>query len=176
MAHLANLFVDLQLREDPAITPALELAKLALVTSKDEEEDERAASPVILTAGASRRPGTNSSASTDATLVEDDVHIVPTSANSVLGKRPRRTKSAMDLDVDFANDKEERDGFVVVPRAGSEPHAMDTTEDTSKPVDGDAKPFIGPVGPPPLPPRKKSTLDDSGSMMFGKLLLLGRYS
>ncbi|KZV90932.1 cysteine proteinase [Exidia glandulosa HHB12029] len=168
VAHLANLFVDLQLREDPSITPALELAKLALVTSKDEEEDERAASPVVATAGASRRPGTNSSASTDATLVEDEVHLVSDtpSPNSVLGKRLRRTKSAMDVDTDASKAEDaalERDGFVVIPRAGSEPQVqpMDSSEDKTEP-------FIGPVGPPPLPPRKKSKFDESGSMMFGK--------
>ncbi|KAJ7048076.1 hypothetical protein C8F01DRAFT_1381353 [Mycena amicta] len=37
---LANLFCDLQYDQDASVTPALELAKLALVTSKDEEEDE----------------------------------------------------------------------------------------------------------------------------------------
>ncbi|KAJ7269369.1 hypothetical protein B0H12DRAFT_34857 [Mycena haematopus] len=55
---LASLFWDLEYCEDPAVTPAIELAKLALVTSKDEEEDED-------------RGGTDSSNDTDATLVED---------------------------------------------------------------------------------------------------------
>jgi ubiquitin carboxyl-terminal hydrolase 25 len=47
-----------------AITPSLELAKLALVTSKDEEEDEAKANPTVTVA-------TSSSPSTDATLVEE---------------------------------------------------------------------------------------------------------
>ncbi|KAJ6520185.1 hypothetical protein C8R45DRAFT_808330 [Mycena sanguinolenta] len=55
---LASLFWDLEYCEDPAVTPAIELAKLALVTSKDEEEDED-------------KGGTDSSNDTDATLVED---------------------------------------------------------------------------------------------------------
>ncbi|KAF7337555.1 USP domain-containing protein [Mycena sanguinolenta] len=55
---LASLFWELEYCEDPAVTPAIELAKLALVTSKDEEEDED-------------KGGTDSSNDTDATLVED---------------------------------------------------------------------------------------------------------
>lgn len=47
-----------------AITPSIELAKLALVTSKDEEEDAAKGNPQA-------PEGTSSSASTDATLVED---------------------------------------------------------------------------------------------------------
>ena len=45
--------------ESPAVTPELELAKLALVTSQDEEEDE------------TDRAGTDTSNDTDATLVDD---------------------------------------------------------------------------------------------------------
>nr|GAT59850.1 predicted protein [Mycena chlorophos] len=55
---LATLFNDLQTSEDPSVTPAVELAKLALVTSKDEEEDED-------------RANTDSSNDTDATLVDE---------------------------------------------------------------------------------------------------------
>ncbi|KAJ7070745.1 hypothetical protein C8F01DRAFT_1046433 [Mycena amicta] len=55
---LANLFCDLQYSQDASVTPALELAKLALVTSKDEEEDED-------------KGGTDTSNDTDATLVEE---------------------------------------------------------------------------------------------------------
>ncbi|KAK7063918.1 USP domain-containing protein [Favolaschia claudopus] len=55
---LASLFWELEYCEQPAVTPALELAKLALVTSKDEEDDED-------------KGGTDTSNDTDATLVED---------------------------------------------------------------------------------------------------------
>jgi hypothetical protein len=77
--------------EDPSITPALDLAKLALVTSKDEEEDSGA------------RPSTDTSrtsADTDATLV-DDLQMAtspragsPQSQGSILGKRTRGAEVA----------------------------------------------------------------------------------
>ena len=38
--QLANLFRQLEHSDNPAVTPTIELAKLALVTSKDEEEDD----------------------------------------------------------------------------------------------------------------------------------------
>ena len=38
--QLADLFFNLEFSDTPAITPSIELAKLALVTSRDEEEDE----------------------------------------------------------------------------------------------------------------------------------------
>lgn len=103
LAHLSDLFMQMAWAEANAITPSLELAKLALVTSKDEEEDEAKANP-------SSVAGTSSSASTDATLVEEaatstlgplgSTTLAPplaTSSNStVLGKRPRDTE--MDVD------------------------------------------------------------------------------
>ncbi|KAJ7155926.1 hypothetical protein C8R43DRAFT_1234792 [Mycena crocata] len=58
ISQLASLFWELENSEEAAVTPTKELAKLALVTSKDEEEDED-------------RGGTDSSNDTDATLVED---------------------------------------------------------------------------------------------------------
>ncbi|KAG9023425.1 ubiquitin-specific protease ubp2 [Tulasnella sp. JGI-2019a] len=53
---LKELFWQLEWSTDPAIRPELELAKLALVTSKDEEEDEEG-----------RSDGTNATTSTGAT-------------------------------------------------------------------------------------------------------------
>lgn len=105
-----------------AVTPSLELAKLALVTSKDEEEDEAKANP-------SGTAGTSSSASTDATLVEDAIPgpltassgiasaSVPAAAPSlstttILGKRPRET----DMDIDEHNEG----GSSSKPRSRSE--------------------------------------------------------
>jgi ubiquitin carboxyl-terminal hydrolase 25 len=93
---LANLFWEMEYTEHPAITPALELAKLALVTSKDEEEDAALAAD----------QHTDSSNDTDATLVEDRAASAgagagaaatttttgpasPGSPGSVLGKRGR---------------------------------------------------------------------------------------
>jgi ubiquitin carboxyl-terminal hydrolase 25 len=64
LAQLSDLFTQMAWGDANAITPSIELAKLALVTSKDEEEDEAKANPTVTVA-------TSSSPSTDATLVEE---------------------------------------------------------------------------------------------------------
>lgn len=106
LARLGELFFEMQFAENSAITPSLELAKLALVTSKDEEEDDANTST---SAKPSIAEASSSSASTDATLVEEAVatahnshlhkpggpsglsSVVPAPAqpSSILGKRPR---------------------------------------------------------------------------------------
>lgn len=104
--QLAELFRNLEYSETPSVTPSIELAKLALVTSKDEEDEE------------ADKGGTDSSNDTDATLVDDGtsryasepVQSTPESPvrspSSVLGKRSRdlnreRSKSDMDIDADL---------------------------------------------------------------------------
>ncbi|PVG00890.1 cysteine proteinase [Serendipita vermifera] len=64
LSHLSELFTQMAWSEANAVTPSLELAKLALITSKDEEEDESKSN-------ANATTGTGSSVSTDATLVEE---------------------------------------------------------------------------------------------------------
>lgn len=59
VSQLAELFEQLESSDNPAVTPTVELAKLALITSKDEEEDDF------------ERGGTDTSNDTDATLVDD---------------------------------------------------------------------------------------------------------
>ena len=182
MSGLANLFWELEHSDAVAITPELELAKLALVTSKDEEEDEHGRTEVA----------TDSSADTDATLVDEQVlagpsptSVPPTSptpsSGSVLGKRPRRTQSAPSMDVD--KDGVESDGFIVVPSPGSP-----SNSDARKKV-GTSEPILNQIEdvemcdvseegkeekenkPPPLPPRRKTEVNSDSVMMFGKLFL-----
>lgn len=113
LVQLSDLFMQMARAEVNSITPSLELAKLALVTSKDEEEDEAKANPNSVA-------GTSSSASTDATLVEEATTSIPgplpanfgmaTSATlapppaptsaTVLGKRPRDTEMNLDGNVE----------------------------------------------------------------------------
>ncbi|KAI0045879.1 cysteine proteinase [Auriscalpium vulgare] len=106
VARLAELFQQLEFDENAAVTPSLELAKLALVTSKDEEEED------------ADRNGTVSSNDTDATLVEDAPlrpMTVPNSpvvgspdagsSSSILGKRSRSPPPS-DMAVDTQTDKE----------------------------------------------------------------------
>lgn len=111
------------------MTPSLELAKLALVTSKDEEDDAD-----------TNKNGTDSSNSTDATLVEEALTAMPAEKSvmetkPILGKRER---------VDQVDDND-----------------SSLTADASKPRESNA--------PPPLPPRRKQMHTDS-VMMFGTSL------
>jgi ubiquitin carboxyl-terminal hydrolase 25/28 len=96
--HLGDLFWNLEYADNPAVTPELELAKLALVTSKDEEEED---------VGHARTDGSNGSADTDATLVEDAPLRgspvrggSPLSPGSVLGKRAREVGAPLAKDED----------------------------------------------------------------------------
>ncbi|TDL19407.1 cysteine proteinase [Rickenella mellea] len=179
VSQLANLFHLMENSNQPAVTPSLELAKLALVTSKDEEEDDQ------------DRGGTDSSHSTDATLVDESVApaVVPAvsspkakssspparSPSSVLGKRPRgpvRRRTDMDIDVDGTEDgvadgqERDKDGYVIVEKPQS------PTQERDKDGDGDVKMSESdrPKQPPPLPPRPKTqaTTNSTSDMMFGK--------
>ncbi|KAG6881233.1 hypothetical protein C0993_002283, partial [Termitomyces sp. T159_Od127] len=60
VGFLAQLFFKLEFAEEPAVTPSIDLAKLALVTSRDAEEDE-----------ADSKGSTDSSNDTDAALPGD---------------------------------------------------------------------------------------------------------
>ncbi|KAK7040147.1 ubiquitin-specific protease ubp2 [Paramarasmius palmivorus] len=189
--HLADLFRNLEHSQATAITPAIELAKLALVTSKDEEEDEG---------------GTDTSNDTDATLVEDgpsrfsaepDQQMSPQpqspgpSPSSILGKRPReitRRASEMDIDVIAASQEGARSSSVQpMSRASSLPYPPvnpakeaesssstpapppDVRAEDNEPQDVEMKDVSQPAKkvPPPLPPRKTPVKNDS-VMMFGR--------
>lgn len=78
--QLAELFFNMEYCEQPSVTPTIELAKLALVTSRDEEEDE------------AESRATDSSNDTDVTLVEGPISESP-SRTSILGKRAREGQS-----------------------------------------------------------------------------------
>jgi len=116
VTQLADLFWNLEYCEDPAVKPTIELAKLALVTSKDEEEEEV------------DKAGTDSSNDTDVTLVEDgSTRVIAPSAEtmtaspiqasfSILGKRSRGAGSKMDIDTpDTDKDKD----YVIVSKPGT---------------------------------------------------------
>lgn len=176
IAQLAELFFNLEYCETPAVTPTIELAKLALVTSRDEEEDEV------------DKSGTDSSNDTDATLVEDGPSRIPLTGTSpppsnsptsspslTLGKRvcdlPQQP-DAMDLDTP-APPSPTLDGYVNIPspRRSSSPPPLEPDPMSSgvqMDVDGDVvmRATPAPNKPPPLPPRKTAQTSDS-VMMFG---------
>lgn len=192
VALLADLFWNMKMCENPAVTPAIELAKLALVTSQDEEEDEVEAD----------KAGTDSSNDTDATLVDDmAVSALPafdhtssplqspkSPTGSVLGKRPRDADSAMDLDVQsqtlsmspgssppatesVASSKgQEASSFIEEAIASSSSSSVATAKRPAEDADVEMKDEsqVAKV-PPPLPPRRARQTDDS-VMMFGRWL------
>lgn len=182
--QLAELFWNLEYCETEAVTPSLDLAKLALVTSQDEEEDDQ-----------SGGSSTDASNDTDATLVEDGPARPPQerssqspghepgSPNSVLGKRNRNpTARSQEMDVDADPADVDKDGYVMV----SKPTSPVDTRRSSAPPSSPAKLKKSPprqddvemkdrsrkgsadVKAPPLPARKPRENDDS-VMMFGKI-------
>lgn len=177
LSQLAELFSNLEYCKTAAVTPTIELAKLALVTSRDEEDDEL------------EKGGTDSSNDTDATLVDDGVsrpsltgssqeaaQPPPLSLNSVLGKRARDEKKANDMEVDspVCESPKDNEGFVFVntsPRT-SQKSVTTTMPESSPPRHSDEPQDIEMQNtisqkPPPLPPRRKPE-PSSSDMMFGK--------
>ena len=159
VAQLADLFWNLEYCEDPAVKPSIELAKLALVTSKDEEEEE------------GDKAGTDSSNDTDVTLVEDGstrvsappetITASPTQSSfSILGKRSRGTGSKIDMEVpDADKDKD----YVIVSKPGTPvqtPAELPPESQTAK--GGDVEMSEIEKSGPTAPVRKGTT-----GMMFG---------
>jgi ubiquitin carboxyl-terminal hydrolase 25/28 len=156
VSELAELFWSLEHADNASVTPTMQLAKLALVTSKDEEDDIE-------------QTATDSSNDTDATLVEDappragtvtssPVGSPGASSSSVLGKRSRDKEIGSRMSIDSVTDK---DNFVIIsksPDAG--PSGAGGAETEMKEVEGPAQLDSK---PPPLPPRKTS----ESIMMFG---------
>ncbi|KAF8913232.1 hypothetical protein CPB84DRAFT_1888891 [Gymnopilus junonius] len=169
--QLADLFFNLEFSDTAAVTPTVELAKLALVTSRDEEEDEI------------DKGGTDSSNDTDATLVDDGTAVVVSplvsrspggSSSSVLGKRPRdlnEQRNAMEVDVPLVQSPKEKDGFAVVQsrKEVQLPEAMTAEASSSKSSlqNQDTKTTTSAVGQKTVPTRKRTEVNDS-TMMFGK--------
>lgn len=184
---LNDLFVNLACSEAPAVLPEVELAKLALLTSKDEEAELH---PDQEAAGTS-----TGSADTDSTLVETQVGSqipierdlasppspssplprktadgIPDSPSSVLGKRSSE---------EIEHERHDRRSPMEVDDAIPTPPAELSTDLPSKSVvSGDADVEMEDVssssvlppprtlpGPPPLPPRRKT--EPVGEMMFG---------
>lgn len=160
VTQLADLFWNLEYCGDPAVKPSIELAKLALVTSKDEEEE-------------GDKAGTDSSNDTDVTLVEDgstriSAPLETTTASpiqtsfSILGKRSRGTGSKMDID-DIPDVDKDKD-YVIVSKPGT---PVETPEefppDSQTTTAGDVE-MSDMEKPGPAEPVRKGTT----GMMFGR--------
>lgn len=187
-ALLNDLFVGLASSEASAVLPEVELAKLALLTSKDEEEahPERAAAAT-----------STGSADTDSTLVESQMGLQterdqsspppllppsppPQSSSmdaspssprvSVLGKRTseelehERNERRSPMEVDGAPPP----SMTLPPTAVELPPSTQPREDVEM-QEASSSVALRPVGPPPLPPRRKT--EPVGEMMFGSFSL-----
>ena len=160
VTQLADLFWNLEYCEDPAVKPSIELAKLALVTSKDEEEE-------------GDKAGTDSSNDTDVTLVEDGstrVSAPPETITtspirtsfSILGKRSRGAGSKMEIDVpDVDKDKD----YVIVSKPGTPVRSPTELSPENQTTTGDVE-MAGMEKPGPTSPVRKGTT----GMMFGKVI------
>lgn len=165
--------------ETAAVTPALDLAKLALVTSQDEDEESGS--------GGSRTDGSND---TDATLVDDPSALpsrppaqqspTPLSPGSVLGKRARaRELKEVPMEVDEPAD------YVMVSKpssptngapavamapvaAGPSSAGPSRVQPGAKDADGDVE-MRPPETPKPVV-KRKATAPAAGDsvMMFGE--------
>ncbi|EJU02532.1 cysteine proteinase [Dacryopinax primogenitus] len=71
---LGVLFTQLSVAETPSVTPELQLAKLALVTSQDEEEDKLLNHAIVASPVDTRQ---NTAPSSDATLVDAPMDVEP---------------------------------------------------------------------------------------------------
>lgn len=161
------------------MTPTIDLAKLALVTSRDEEEDE------------ADKCGTDSSNDTDATLVDDAPSRLPVSetrpssprspsqasGSTVLGKRSRdlkRQRSSMDIDspppleaIDSSVPSSPRRLSMSAPEASSS-RIPDASTSTAVDRDGDVEmPAASVSTKRASAPARKTEVSDS-VMMFGK--------
>jgi ubiquitin carboxyl-terminal hydrolase 25 len=157
VSELAELFWHLEHAGNASVTPTMELAKLALVTSKDEEDDIE-------------QTATDSSNDTDATLVEDalpragpvtgsPVGSPGASSSSVLGKRSRDKEIGSRMSIDSVTDK---DNYVIISKSPDAGPSGTGCAAEIEMKDAEAPAQSGPK-PPPLPPRKTA----ESVMMFG---------
>ncbi|KAF8259478.1 hypothetical protein EI94DRAFT_1834394 [Lactarius quietus] len=178
VSELAELFWHLEHADIASVTPTMELAKLALVTSKEEEDDIE-------------QTATDSSNDTDATLVEDapalcagpvagagttrtdtgsPVGSPGASSSSVLGKRARDKEADVGsrMSIDSVTD---HDNFVIIlsksPDDAAGPSGLSASPGAGVATDvemKDAEATAQSGAKPPLPQRKTS----ESVMMFGR--------
>ena len=179
VGQLAGLFWDLEHADVPAVTPSIELAKLALVTSKDEDEDADADADAD-------RGGTDSSHDTEATLVDDapasarapassassppgetgEPASASVSASSVLGKRARDREqegAGAQMDVDAGSGSGSPAAVPSSSRVGAGAGADDDAEMLDAPA-AEGRVVQKQQQPPSLPTRKAAS---ESVMMFG---------
>ncbi|QRW22094.1 indoleamine 2,3-dioxygenase [Rhizoctonia solani] len=162
---LSGLFMQMMCADDAAITPEIELAKLALVTSKDEEEDaaeqSATAEPSEITAKIDGAPEPALAEKPDEAMETQPIEQPEANQaqDTIMQSRPASPPSTIkdgDEDMQLATSTEDDkaqdgdDGDSMVVEMGDDPPS--TAEEVEV-----------------MPSRKKSTMvPDSGAMMFGK--------
>ncbi|CAE6429960.1 unnamed protein product [Rhizoctonia solani] len=161
---LSGLFMQMMCADDAAITPEIELAKLALVTSKDEEDD---AAGQALTAEPGEIPSEAASGPVVDTKPDEVMESQPAeqastaeTQDTVMRSRPASPASTIKDDVD-------QEMKPPTPPAADDDKASDGGDSMVVEM-GDDLPSAA-EEPEVIPPLKKSTMvPDSGAMMFGK--------
>lgn len=154
--------------DEAAITPEVELAKLALVTSKDEEEDAAGQTVTTEPGEIPTKPEVtfNSAADTKPDEVMESQPIeqpsIAETQDIVMQSRPASPPSTIKDDAD-------EEMKLATPPIMGDDKAQDGDDGDSMVVElGDDPPSTA-EEPEPMPSRKKSTMvPDSGAMMFGE--------
>ncbi|CAE6338647.1 unnamed protein product [Rhizoctonia solani] len=164
---LSGLFMQMMCAEDAAITPEIELAKLALVTSKDEEED---AAEHVVTTEPAEIPAKSDGASEPVTTEEKHDEVMETqpieqygtteTQDATMQSRPASPPSTI---------KDDRDEDMKPAASTGDDKAQDGDDGDSMVVEMGDDPPSAAEEVEVMPSRKKSTMaPDSGAMMFGK--------
>ncbi|CAE6436051.1 unnamed protein product [Rhizoctonia solani] len=165
---LSGLFMQMMCADEAAITPEIELAKLALVTSKDEEEDAAeqtvTTEPGVIPSKPEGAPNPTADTKPDEVMESQSTEQPSTAEmqDTVMQSRPVSPPSTIKDDVD-------EEMKPATPLATDDDNVLDGDDADSMIVEmGDDPPSVA-EEPEIMPSRKKSTMvPDSGAMMFGK--------
>ncbi|CAE6436195.1 unnamed protein product [Rhizoctonia solani] len=159
---LGGLFMQMMCAEDAAITPEVELAKLALVTSKDEEED---AAEQVVTAEPVETP-VKTDAAPEPVITEKPDEVMEIQPTEQSGTTETQDETMQPSPPSTIKDDMDED---MKPVTAGDDKAQDGDDGDSMVVEmGDDPPSVA-EEVEAMPSRKKSTMvPDSGAMMFGK--------
>ncbi|CAE6445699.1 unnamed protein product [Rhizoctonia solani] len=165
---LSGLFMQMMCADEAAITPEIELAKLALVTSKDEEEDAAGQTVTTEPGEIPSKPEGASDAAAETKpdeLMESQPIEQPSAAetqDTVMQSRPASPPSTIKDDAD-------EEMKLTTPPVVDDDKVQDGDDGDSMVVEMGDDPPSAMEEPDVMPSRKKSTMaPDSGAMMFGK--------
>ncbi|KAG8711513.1 ubiquitin-specific protease ubp2 [Ceratobasidium sp. 423] len=166
--HLSGLFMQMAYADDAAVTPEIELAKLALVTSKDEEED--AAGQTVTTEPAEIATKPEDTTDTAADAKPDEVmESQPTEQPSAAETQDTEMQSRPASPPSTIKDDADEEMKPPTPPTADDEKAQDGDDGDSMVVEIGDDPPSAPGELEIMPSRKKSTMvPDSGAMMFGK--------